>query len=494
MSNLKVVSDGGRTKARVDDDSVVEGDNSRLGSASFEDLSAGSAPLAEVLIVDDEVNSLTGLAELVSREGFSTSTATTLAEARACISRRRPDLVLLDLTLPDGDGLELLEVLEAASLDGSLPDVVVITGNARVETSVNALEKGVSDYLIKPIQIPQLRRILSHLTQPSALKGEVINLRAELRKLGRFGRLMGSSTAMQMVYDQVARVAPTSATVLLTGESGTGKEVVATTIHELSRRRKQSFLPINCGAISPQLIESELFGHEKGSFTGAVRDHRGYFERAHGGTLFLDEITEMPIELQVKLLRVLETRFFTRVGSDREIETDVRIIAATNRPPEEAVKRGYLREDLLYRLQVFPIHLPPIRERGEDIGLLANFFLDELNESEGTVKRFSASALDALSKHHWPGNLRELRNVVYRSFIMANSVIEESNFPKEITAPRQAMGSCFTVRVGTSVAEVERNLIMATLDQCEGKKEKAAEILGVSVKTLYNRLKDYEES
>lgn len=323
------------------------------------------------------------------------------------------------------------------------------------------------------------------------LKGEVINI-GEAPKLGRFSRLMGTSAPMQQLYEQVAKVAPTSATVLLTGESGTGKEVVAQTIHDLSRRRERAFLPVNCGAISPQLIESELFGHEKGSFTGAVRDHRGFFERAHGGTLFLDEITEMQVELQVKLLRVLETRFFSRVGSDREIETDVRIIAATNRSPEEAVKSGQLREDLLYRLQVFPIHLPPLREREEDIELLARFFLDEFNKSEHSDKRFSDCAIKVLSGHHWPGNLRELRNVVYRAFIMADGVIEERHFPRNFGEPSNISGPVFTVRVGSSVAEVERDLILATLDQCHGKKEKAAEILGVSVKTLYNRLKDYE--
>lgn len=322
-------------------------------------------------------------------------------------------------------------------------------------------------------------------------KGKVVDL-GDAHKLGRFRRLMGTSAPMEQLYEQVTKVAPTGATVLLTGESGTGKEVVAQTIHDLSRRRERAFLPVNCGAISPQLIESELFGHEKGSFTGAVRDHRGFFERAHGGTLFLDEITEMQVELQVKLLRVLETRFFSRVGSDREIETDVRIIAATNRSPEEAVKNGLLREDLLYRLQVFPIHLPPLRERENDIELLARFFLDEFNQSEESDKRLSDSAVKVLLEHHWPGNLRELRNVIYRAFIMADAVIEEHHFPKSFTEPHDVTGPAFTVRVGSSVAEVERDLIMATLDQCNGKKEKAAEILGVSVKTLYNRLKEYE--
>lgn len=488
MTNLKVLAGNGLSPDETQNHSVDHSHLSRVAS------SAAPRPresVSRVLIVDDEENSLAGLAELVAREGYEVATARTLGEAREALATAWPDLILLDLTLPDGDGLDLIDMCDQAPHERR-PDVVVVSGHSGMERSVRALGRGISDYLVKPIQIPRLRSILAGISQGPSRQGEVINLRSELQKLNHFGSLMGSSAAMRQVYDQVARVAATSATVLLTGESGTGKEVVAQTIHDLSRRRKQPFLPVNCGAISPQLIESELFGHEKGSFTGAVRDHRGYFERAHGGTLFLDEITEMDIELQVKLLRVLETHVFTRVGSDRETETDVRIIAATNRCPEEAVKEGCLREDLLYRLQVFPIHLPPVRERDEDIGLLASFFLDELNQEEETDKRFSASALAALGRYHWPGNLRELRNVVYRAFIMADRVIEERHFPETVTTPAAASGPVFTVRVGTSVAEVERDLIMATLDQCGGKKEKAAEILGVSVKTLYNRLKEYE--
>ncbi|MAL99325.1 MAG: sigma-54-dependent Fis family transcriptional regulator [Alteromonadaceae bacterium] len=443
----------------------------------------------QVLIVDSDINSLSLLAQLVAKEGFITYTATSLAEAQKCISRRCPELILLDLTLPESDGRDLLKVFSAHQ-KGKHPQIVVISDSSR--EAVNQHAQPITGYLVKPIQLPDLRRVLDNASGTSGAERESLNFRDDVRKPDRFGKLMGSSRAMQRVYDQIERVAPTCASVLLTGESGTGKEVVAQTIHELSSRRGAPFLPVNCGAISPQLIESELFGHEKGSFTGAVRDHRGFFERANGGTLFLDEITEMPVELQVKLLRVLETRFFARVGSDRELETDVRIVAATNRTPEDAVKEGFLREDLLYRLQVFPIHLPPVRDRGEDIGLLASYFLAELNRKERASKRFSEAAMEALERYHWPGNLRELKNVVYRAFIMADDVIEGTHFPGEIINDEKIVGPSFTVRVGSSVAEVEKNLIMATLEQCEGKKEKAAEILGVSVKTLYNRLKDYE--
>jgi DNA-binding NtrC family response regulator len=254
---------------------------------------------------------------------------------------------------------------------------------------------------------------------------------------------------------------------------------------------------VNCGAISPQLIESELFGHEKGSFTGAVREHRGVFERAHGGTLFLDEVTEMPVDLQVKLLRVLETHRFTRVGSDRELTADIRIIAATNCCPETEVQKGRLRSDLLYRLQVFPIVLPPLRERAGDIRFMAERFLSELNELEGTDKRFSRESMDQLEQYPWPGNLRELKNIVQRAFIMSDQVIGVAEIPEEVVrtpgpiAPQSCSGRSLTVQVGRSIADVERELIMATLEECGGKKEKAANILGVSMKTLYNRLRDY---
>jgi DNA-binding NtrC family response regulator len=336
--------------------------------------------------------------------------------------------------------------------------------------------------------------VLSRVARPTELKEEIHNLRDELRRLGRFGSMLGSSDAMQRVYDQISRVAPTAATVLIVGQSGTGKELAARTLHDLSRRHREVFLAVNCGAISPQLIESEMFGHEKGSFTGATRNHRGYFERAHGGTLFLDEITEMPIELQVKLLRVLETGLFMRVGSDQEVETDLRIIAATNRIPEEAVAAGKLREDLMYRLQVFPLHLPPLSERGDDVELLANDMLKEFNQQEQCNKELAPAAVDMLKTYHWPGNVRELKNVMYRAYIMADSVIDVDCLPNEFGATKAVTpNSGLTMRVGGTIAEMERKLIIATLEKCAGHKEKAAEVLGLSTKTLYNRLRQYEE-
>jgi DNA-binding NtrC family response regulator len=287
----------------------------------------------------------------------------------------------------------------------------------------------------------------------------------------------------------IEKVAPTEATVFITGESGCGKELVARTIHERSPRARGAFVAINCGAIPQNLIEAELFGHERGAFTGANRQHRGCFERAEGGTLFLDEITEMPIEMQVRLLRVLETGRFVRVGGDGEIRTNVRVLAATNRDALDAVRDGRLREDLMYRLAVFPIVLPPLRERDGDTELLAEHFLQNLNVEGGMSKRFSRAALTTIRAYHWPGNVRELKNAVHRAFIMAEEFVE---LDLSGLACPAVEGECLRMPVGTSLAEMERQAIFATLDHCRGNKRRAAEMLGVSLKTLYNRLTAYQ--
>jgi DNA-binding NtrC family response regulator len=307
--------------------------------------------------------------------------------------------------------------------------------------------------------------------------------------LGRFGRLYGSSTVMHEVYRMIEKVAPTEATVFITGESGCGKELVARTIHERSPRAHGAFVAINCGAIPQNLIEAELFGHERGAFTGANRQHRGCFERAEGGTLFLDEITEMPPEMQVRLLRVLEMGRFVRVGGDGEIRTNVRVLTATNRDALDAVRDGRLREDLMYRLAVFPIALPPLREREGDTELLAEHFLQSLNVESSASKRFSRAALTTIRAYHWPGNVRELKNAVHRAFIMAEDVVELDLAGLACPAVE---GECLRVPVGTSLAEMERQAIFATLDHCRGNKRRAAEMLGVSLKTLYNRLTAYQ--
>jgi two-component system response regulator AtoC len=442
--------------------------------------------MAHALIVDDDLDVVEWLQEVARMEGFTVARAQSLREARIELGRQRPDVLLTDLRLPDGQGIELVSELEKPEAT----EVIIVTGHATVDSAVAALRAGASDYLVKPADLERVQAVLRHAKKTSALQHEIGELRDALRKLGRFGKILGSSQRMQVLYDQLSRVAPTSATALLVGESGTGKELASSTIHELSRRREAAFLPLNCGAVAPQLIESELFGHERGSFTGADRQHKGFFERANGGTIFLDEITEMPMELQVKLLRVLETGSFMRVGGTGLINTDVRVVAATNREPEKAVADGKLREDLYHRLNVFPIRLPPLRERGTDIEQLAQYFLDELNRIEGTSKSFSRDALVRLYQHNWPGNVRELRNYVQRAYIMADDVIECDVAVSDPT-PKSDDGTTITIRVGTPLEEVERRVTMATLVYCGHVKRKAAEILGVSLKTLYNRLEAY---
>ena len=336
------------------------------------------------------------------------------------------------------------------------------------------------------------------------LAAELQTWRDQLVQQGCFGHRVGRSEPMQRVYQQIARVAATSVTVFIVGESGTGKELVAQTVHDLSRRRNQAFLGVNCGAISPHLMESEIFGHEKGSFTGADRQHQGFFERAHGGTLFLDEVTEMPLELQVKLLRVLETGSFMRVGSSVSRSTDVRIIAATNRDPMAAVAAGTLREDLLYRLNVFPIALPPLRAHTQDIELLCSHFLHSIAQKEGTPRQLTPAALHKLLAYRWPGNVRELRNAMQRAYVMAEGpfITDEwlpTNGPDDLAATQSEddgksghsdLGVHFVP--GTSLANAEQKLILRTLRHFDNHKERTAAALGISLKTLYNKLKSYE--
>jgi two-component system response regulator AtoC len=437
------------------------------------------------LIVDDDLSFRLGIAEVVSREGFATTVASSLAEARNTIASQTPDVVLTDLQLPDGSGLEILAELQELGAE-----VILVTGHASVETAVEALRQGAADYLTKPVDLARVKTVLANVSRTRELKREIGSLRTELRKLGRFGPLIGASPAMQRVYDLIGKVASTDASIMIMGETGTGKEVVAQAIHQQSRRRREEFLPVNCGAVAPTLIESELFGHERGSFTGADRVHRGYFERAHKGTLFLDEVTEMSQDLQVKLLRVLETGIVTRVGGSEPIKVDARVVAATNRHPEEAVAQGKLREDLLYRLNVFPIPLPPLRERREDVAPLAEHFLAALNRQEGTSKTFAPASLERLAAHDWPGNVRELRNTIQRSFILAEHRIDVEDLPAPVRRVEPS-SSNLMLKVGVSLVEAERRIIVATLESCGNDKKKAAEILGISLKTLYNRLNEY---
>ena len=455
---------------------------------------------AEALVVEDDPLTLRALSTLVELEGFRVRRAASIMEARRELERERPDVVLCDVALPDGKGMEILTLLR----DQPGTEVILITGNASVDTAIEALRLGAYDLLLKPLDEGRLKTLLANFSRHRQLREEVSTLRHELRQLGRFGAMVGTSSAMQQVYDLIEKGAPSEVSILLTGESGTGKELAAATVHALSRRRAKPFVAVNCGAVASSLIESELFGHEKGAFTGATRRHEGYFEQANGGTLLLDEITEMPPELQVKLLRVLETGTLQRVGGSATIAVDVRIVAASNRDPEQAVESGNLRGDLFYRLNVFPIRMPPLRERESDLELIATSLLEEMSKNEGKQVKLSRAALDVMRLYNWPGNVRELRNVLQRAFILSSDgVIQPQNLPPEITGDRSAASSGspspsaaaanggLDVHVGMSIADVERRLIGATLEEVGGNKKRAADILGVSLKTLYNRLKAY---
>jgi len=451
-----------------------------------------TTPRLNLLVVDDDDDFRESLQGLLACERHEVSGVADLAGARAALAAHPFDAVLVDQELPDGRGSDLLE-------DPSRPpstDVVVVTANASMHLAVDALRRGAADYLTKPLDPAVLQATTTRLARVRALRRDVDELREALRERGKLGPIIGRSRAMQPVFDMIQRVAPTNASVLILGASGTGKEVVAQALHELSLRKAAPLVSVNCGAISESLFESELFGHEKGSFTGAHQLHRGFFERADGGTLFLDEITEMPPQLQVKILRVLETGLVQRVGGAGPIHVDVRVLAATNSEPEAAVQMGRLREDLFFRLAAFPIQLPPLQDRSGDVELLAQHFLDAQNREQGTEKRWEAGALQQLASRPWRGNVRELRNAVERACILADEVLlaEDAVAGLERAAPSATLAKVLTIRVGSSIAELERILIRATLEHLGGDKPAAARILGISLKTLYNRLNVYEAS
>ena len=446
-------------------------------------------PQAFILGESDQTQRV--LSDIASSEGYGVTAVPTVSDARAALAGARSDVLLIHLNVMDGAGLGILDDL------GVTPDspVVLIGNHLDGDTAVEALRRGVTDYLPTPLDRGRLRAILAHAASGARPRGHA-DPPEQTGERTRFGGLIGRSKPMQRIYDMIERVAPTSATVIVTGESGTGKEAAARTIHEYSRRQGGPFEAINCGAISPQLFESELFGHERGSFTGADRRHKGCVERASRGTLLLDEITEMPAELQVKLLRILETGLFTRVGGETGIRMDARVIAATNRNVTQAVADGVLREDLYYRLKVFQIYLPPLRDRVDDIELLAEHFLDRLSATEGPRKRLDEEACEVLRRYSWPGNVRELRNVVHSASIMTRSeVIDASALPEEVrrSEPEREFGiSKVSVLVGLPLAEVERRIILATLAHHGDNKARTAEALGISLKTLYTKLHRYQ--
>jgi DNA-binding NtrC family response regulator len=457
----------------------------------------------KVLIVEDEPHALMGLAELISGWGYRTETARDGIEGWEKTLAWEPAIVVTDLKMPRLDGIGLLAKLsEEGSGVSSNVAVVLLTAQGSIQVAVDAMKMGAYDFLQKPVDAARLRTILANATRQRDTAIELEVARRRLRETGVLGSMVGNSRQMRDIFGLIEQIAPSNVSVLITGESGTGKELVARTLHDLSPRKKRPFVAVNCAAIPETLIESEIFGHEKGAFTGALERRAGCFELATGGTLLLDELGEMPISTQAKLLRVLEERRLRRLGGRTEQEVDVRVLAATNRDPGEAVARGELRSDLFYRLNVFHINMPPLRKHLEDLPAMADNMVREMNQKHGrNVSGVGQSILDRMMAYDWPGNARELRNSIERAVILCpdGAPLDAGHLPpsfgKTHAQAAQALdASVIPVRVGTTVDEAERMLIVRTLESTGQNKTRAAEILGVSLKTLHNKLKEYSQS
>ncbi len=448
----------------------------------------GAAAAERILIVEDDSAARVGLEQLVRSWGFVAESAADGNEALEKVTTFRPAIVITDLVMPGMDGLELLRALQQQGADVT---TLLLTAQGTVETAVEAMKEGAYDYLTKPVDIPRFKVLLDRVVERLETLREVKALRRQLREHGTFGSLIGNSPEMRKIYQNIEQAAPTSASVLITGDSGTGKELVAQTIHQLSPRATFPFVAINCAAIPETLLESEIFGHEKGAFTGAADRRQGCFELADRGTLFLDEIGEMTPQTQVKLLRVLQERKFRRLGGRTEQSVDVRVIAATNIDPLEAVQAAKLREDLFYRLNVFAFRLPPLRERKEDLPLLVQAFISEFNaRNQKSVAGVDHQAMRMLEQYPWPGNVRELRNVIERATILsAGPFIEPRHLPPVLSGePAKQQQPQVALGPGVTVEEAERRLILMTLEHTRDNKTRAAEILGISLKTLHNKL------
>ena len=436
-------------------------------------------PLGNVLIVDDNPEFQHAASDLARLSKCVPFPAATLQEARRLTRDESFDLILIDLNLPDGNGLDLLEDIDLTAHG----QIVIVTGHPTVESAVRAVATPVVEYLVKPLGPGVLTSLLDRA-----------HLRAQLRQTEQtdgLGDMIGQSAPMHELFAQIRRVAPLDVNVLVHGESGTGKELVARAVHDLSGRRGR-FVAVNCGAIAPELLGSHLFGHERGAFNGAVESHAGYFEQSEGGTLFLDEIGEMPLALQVYLLRALEGQTFTRIGGTEEMPLDVRVVAATNDDPQLSVISGALRADLYYRLLEFPLAVPSLAERRGDIPLLAQHFLDRLNERYQTQRVFSPEALQHLTTRQWPGNVRELRYAAQRLYILSSGDTVEPK-TESVTGPAAEADTSISFRVGMTFEDVEREMLLKTLAFHRNNKRRAARALGITTKTIYNRLLRYRE-
>jgi DNA-binding NtrC family response regulator len=472
--------------------------------------------LEKVLIVEDEPHARTGLTELVTSWGFRAECAADGVEGLERVRQWSPGIVVTDLKMPRMDGMELLARIR--ELEQRVV-VVMLTAQGSIESAVNAMRLGAYDYIPKPVDPVRLRTILQNANRQREADSnvELEAKRRQSRDAGMLGPLVGSSPEMKEIFQMIERVAPSNVSVLVTGESGTGKELVARCLHDLSSRRNKPFVAVNCAAIPETLIESEIFGHEKGAFTGAVERRAGCFELAEEGTLLLDEIGEMPAATQAKLLRVLEDRKLRRLGSKAETPVDVRVVAATNKDPQQAVQSGHLRGDLFYRLNVFNIQMPPLRDHASDIPAIAAKMIDDMNQRHKcSISGITAGLMERLLHYDWPGNARELRNTIERATILAGSGLlrtehlpphfGEHGYATRVTPPHTPEVHAATappahnddhtvhVEVGTTVDEAERQLILKTLLSTHNNKTRAAEILGITTKTLQNKLKEYSSA
>ena len=445
----------------------------------------------KILVVDDESSHRQMIKAVLSAEGYDIKEAVDGNEAVKAVEEKFHDLILMDIRMPGLSGIEALQKIK--DLSPGIP-IIIMTAYASVNTAIEALKAGAYDYLTKPLDIEELKILVAKALQFQRLEQENIYLKEQLNDRFDFSKIIGRSNAMKQLFETMALVAPSEATVLIVGESGTGKELIANAIHHNSARAKQPFIKVNCAALPETLLESELFGHEKGAFTGAVSRKRGRFELAHQSSMFLDEIAEMAPTTQAKILRVLQEHEFEPLGGTHTIKADTRIIAATNKKLEEEIKAGRFREDLYYRLNVVSLEVPPLRERGDDVALLADFFLKKYTEkNHKLIKGFTPRAMDLLMRHEWPGNVRELENIVERAVIMARGeMITPMEFPENLKElDLELKESRINIAAGRSLKEVEKEMILRTLEETGGNRTHAADILGISRRTLQLKLKEY---
>jgi DNA-binding NtrC family response regulator len=459
---------------------------------------------ARVLVVDDDTILCKSLKSILSAEGYEVFAFSSPTEGLAFVDRNDFDVAIVDLMMPGITGLEFMERVRE-NQTGSAGEFIIQTGHGTIERAVEAMKKGAYEFLVKPASKTDLLKVVARAVEKQALANENRLLRSQLDRFEQFNKVVGSSREWKHALELVEQVAPTDTTVLITGENGTGKEVIAKLIHELSPRKTNPFTKVNCSALSESLLESELFGHEKGAFTGAVSQRHGRFEVADKGTLFLDEIGEVSSNVQVKLLRFLQEREFERVGSSEVLRSNVRIIAATNRDLERAIEEGDFREDFYYRLRVIEIHLPALRERAEDIPLFAHYFISRCAEKVGKdIPGITGEALDVLTRYHWPGNVRELENSIEHAVVLTpnGEQIGSGGLPQSVFRGRKSIRSgedvtngCMMIPYGMTIQEVESEVFRKTLDHFAGDKLSAAQSLGVSERTLYRKLsKSAEQS